>query len=200
VLRYGVEFAPYLFTDPDGRIVKIAGSDKDVANFMSEASEITGLELTNTDGIISYRGDPSNAAAKIFIDAITATEIIQVNAVSNDPSIQLDQFSSNKVDVADLAGFSAVAPELGQAMLVHVLSERLHAARTGDDETASHRVAIRAESEVMGAVRRTVGGLVPTPQGIGIRTGWPLQWQYRDASDAIIKIFQVTPNADGSLR
>jgi RHS repeat-associated protein len=194
---------PAKFVDPDGRKVAVSGNAASVDELMDAAAQITGLALTVKNGQVSYSGASSapNLAAQALMKAIDAKETVEMVAVSSSTDVNVDQFSTKMVDSSDLQSFTDKSSMLGQAMLVHIISERLFAAQSGSDELTSHIHAIKDESEVMGATTRQVGGLKRGPDGsLLLQIGSPLQWIYKNEAGNVVRQYRVTPDADGTLR
>ena len=151
---------PLNYTDPTGMVrdVELNGSEADKAEFIRVAQEATGIPLSESNGQL-VAGDTSNielgVAGNTLLDAINSSDTITVNAVSNEPSVLVDAFATNEVDVADIAAVQNNDADAGAALLTHVIAEKSYEAANGAGYGPAHQAALGQEAAVMGADTRT---------------------------------------------
>jgi hypothetical protein len=140
------------------RDVELNGSEADKAEFIRVAQEATGIPLSESNGQL-VAGDTSNielgVAGNTLLDAINSSDTITVNAVSNEPSVLVDAFATNEVDVADIAAVQNNDADAGAALLTHVIAEKSYEAANGAGYGPAHQAALGQEAAVMGADTRT---------------------------------------------
>ncbi|MEI2454440.1 RHS repeat-associated core domain-containing protein [Lysobacter firmicutimachus] len=159
VYAYG---SPGKYKDEDGRIVRLSGGAKDMGEFISLAEKFTGLKISRgSNGILATNqcavigvSTSFPGAASALLAAINSSAIISITATSNDPRVQIDQYYTGLVDVADISGFAGRSNALGASAFAHVLAEYRYAMEAGGNYRANfnnaHGAGLRAETAIMG--------------------------------------------------
>ena len=199
--------SPYNFIDPDGREIKLTGSKEDQQTFIRQASEFTGMKITqDSDGTLrSSQCDVNGAgvpeAAQSFVSAMNSDTSIKIEAVSGDLNVYIDSYATGKTDVADVAGIASKSREMGAGTLVHTLTEYRVANEAGGQTRANfgaaHDAALRAESKIFGASMR--GNSLSGP-GQGLAPGRTISYDYMDSSGRVVKSFTYTLDSNGTPR
>jgi hypothetical protein len=194
---------PYKFTDPDGRSVHVAGDGKDQNELIQQTEKFTGLRVTqDANGMLQSsqctldQSSASPVAADALMGAINSSSTMNLTAVSADPGVFVDQYVTGKVDVADINGIASQSPQMGGAMLTHVLTEYQTAQGMPGGQVlsnfpAAHQTAIGVESQVFGAVDRT-------NSGTGISPGNSISFDYLNGKGDIVKSFNYTLDQNGT--
>jgi len=189
---------PIKFIDLKGLKMSVAaGSAADIHTFKTQIENATGFTIANVGGLLKIHGKRNSSvgsalAARVVRLAINSVDTIHVDLVNANPTILIDAFASNKIDVADLQGFFNKSNQLGASALVHILTERASAITKGiatpptdpANYPAAHASALTVESQVMGASSRSV-----TPTGTGFIV------EFKDAAGATVKAFAFTQDA-----
>jgi RHS repeat-associated protein len=185
-------------SDPTGMEIALTGSEQNRRRFIQISARATGLRLSERHGRIvaspARRGAHEGVAATTFRNAINSTAVIQVDAVSDDPTVLVDRWIDNKVDVADIGAFQNRDANLGAAALTHVLSERTEMYQNTQPQGNAHQTALGVEARVMGhgAVTRTEAGQAGPGPGQSYRI------EYRNAAGTITQSFAFTNDANGT--
>ncbi len=198
---------PYKFTDPDGRVVHVAGQPDDQKQLIQQAEKFSGLKITqdSSGNLQSFQcsanqGAASPVLASALISAIGSTSTINLTAVNADPKVYIDQFSTGKIDVADVAGIAAKSPQMGAGALVHTLAEYQAAQGMPGGQVranfpAAHQIGLAAESKIFGAATRT-----NSFQGQPLTPGSGITYNYVDATGTTVQSFNYILDQNSTPR
>lgn len=196
---------PYKFTDPDGRAVKVGGNDADKQELVQQTERFSGLRVTqDANGMLQSSQctlDQSSASpvfANALMGAINSPSTIDLTAVRADPGVFGDSYVSGKVDVADINGFAGQSPQMGGAILTHVLTEYQTAqgmpgGQSMSNFPAAHQAALGVESQVFGAANRT-----NSATGTLLAPGSTISFDYLNGGGSVIKTFNYTLDQNGT--
>jgi RHS repeat-associated protein len=190
-------------SDPTGRVIEISGTKADKKEFIKAAQQLTGLKLKERNGKLVQVGAANakkgnQVAAAVLSAAIKSTTTIKMTAVSGDAKTFGDNFfNAQEVDAEDLTAFEANTPNLGAAILAHVITERMYNKEAGYGRTIAdfreaHDVGIAQEIKALGipatARETTADGDPAGPATIG--------FVYTDSSSNVVSsvVLMVDPN------
>jgi len=163
---------PINFIDPTGMVVELTGNAADREAFLTAASDVSGLELTEKDGQLQAEGDITTESGASIMSAINSNATISVNAVSNDDGISFDSFATGDIDAGDISSINSQDSDLANGLLTHVFAERTYAAENpipgGSIEESfgpAHDFALRQEARVFGAASAKGWGFTETSTG-----------------------------------
>lgn len=145
---------PVTFIDPDGKEVRVTGSDEDKKLLKAELFQATGMQVDVKGGKLVAEGKRdssvgSASAAKDLTKAIGMKQTITMSVVSNDAKTEVDAVRTGKVDVGDIKSLFQVNRDLGTGAIAHILSERISMAQ-GQGFEAAHNQALKDEATAFG--------------------------------------------------
>lgn len=126
---------PLVATDPDGREIRLVGSQPDIDAFIAILSARTGIDFDEENGVLKYKTPgkitSSNEISKILgdmlIDAIgnpeTKTYVLKRDIAIENVEVEFDDYKTGIIDLADFEALESV-PSLQAAMIGHVVHER----------------------------------------------------------------------------
>jgi uncharacterized protein RhaS with RHS repeats len=150
--------------DPSGTRVLLTGMEEDRTRYLATASRMTGLSLSERDGLVVAGPLTTEARAGLnptgreMLAAIEQPELVPQNVVYRDPNTFIDSFARRTIDIGDIESLEARSPDLASAAFGHQIAEYRFAAVNSVGIDIAHRAGENIENARMGALRRGFTG------------------------------------------